>query len=721
MTLQAQWGLEKTAESAISISRGILQAATSDNVQPLAILACERFGNTLAMCPETCRKVEKTVLPTPPHAVLKFLHSTVGYSAHDCATYFGTSQAGLQFLSFATALMNTMDTLESAKCIHHLLVESETDTSLVPTLMLVEDLMESLEPRCRLSRFTDEILGWHMLLRNLVRDHDEPLSNTVHASPVAPTAEVLKEIVDAFRELSRIGDSGAVKVTFAGFLLAPWLIAFTKWCLGSPPSTYMKDGTPLIETTNSKVRVYLRDALLEVTLEYWIDSPRDLTIRGVPGSGRVFGMVGLRTYCQWLLRRLNVDRGSALAAVQGAIDGALKRAVDNISFVSTYEDSENWDDPLEKSTRRKFPELMLQPLRETSHVLSLMFEEYDTWDNTSDQFSVRKIPAVRTHCEYSPMEPGIVDVHATENDIVKEWGFLKSLAQIVASVLALSLYQHPESLRVFTVAPEASKGPKHLADVIQTALADETKASCPSHLLLDEAMKLVGHFKGRAAADHPVVMSSFSGQTVYFDFLNTNTVFEGGSMSLSWLPGLIWYGADKHHLVQSERLPVGTFDDNASMMTVPVHTPFNSLQGASLKWVVKHDGRRKGLRLALTTDGHKDSPNIWLTGVGGVLSSLLESVILETCPHGKDSCIDGTLAERCRYLVPGRCISGYLSTTHTKDVGRNIYLVAVDGNDALRFYACAHLSGKAAAFRGKACLDCCVEVCIEAGLSFVIL
>lgn len=80
MTLQAQWGLEKTADSAISISRGLLQAATSDNVQPLAIMACERFGNTLAMCPETCRKVEKTVLPTPPHAVLKFLQGTVGYS-----------------------------------------------------------------------------------------------------------------------------------------------------------------------------------------------------------------------------------------------------------------------------------------------------------------------------------------------------------------------------------------------------------------------------------------------------------------------------------------------------------------------------------------------------------------------------------------------------------------------------------------------------------------
>lgn len=212
MALQAQWGLEKTADSAISISRGILQAATSDNVQPLAILACERFGNTLAMCPETCRKVEKTVLPTPPHAVLKFLQGTVGYSPNDCASYFGTSQAGLQFLSFATALLQTMDTLESAKRIHHLLLDSASDKALVPTLLQVEDLMESLEPRCRLSRFVDQVFGWHRLLCSLVKAYDE-LGLIYHAVE-APTPHVLKCIVDALREPCRVGDSGAVRVTF---------------------------------------------------------------------------------------------------------------------------------------------------------------------------------------------------------------------------------------------------------------------------------------------------------------------------------------------------------------------------------------------------------------------------------------------------------------------------------------------------------------------------
>lgn len=54
-------------------------AATSDNVQVLAIIACERFGNTLAICPETCHKIETVVLPTPQPAPVAFLRGVVGF------------------------------------------------------------------------------------------------------------------------------------------------------------------------------------------------------------------------------------------------------------------------------------------------------------------------------------------------------------------------------------------------------------------------------------------------------------------------------------------------------------------------------------------------------------------------------------------------------------------------------------------------------------------
>jgi hypothetical protein len=47
--LALQWSLQETTSSALSVARGVMRAATSDNIQALALLACERFGATLAL------------------------------------------------------------------------------------------------------------------------------------------------------------------------------------------------------------------------------------------------------------------------------------------------------------------------------------------------------------------------------------------------------------------------------------------------------------------------------------------------------------------------------------------------------------------------------------------------------------------------------------------------------------------------------------------------
>ena len=44
------WSLDSTTTKTISVAKDVLHAATSDNVQPLALIACEKFGATLAIC-----------------------------------------------------------------------------------------------------------------------------------------------------------------------------------------------------------------------------------------------------------------------------------------------------------------------------------------------------------------------------------------------------------------------------------------------------------------------------------------------------------------------------------------------------------------------------------------------------------------------------------------------------------------------------------------------
>jgi hypothetical protein len=164
MSVQAQWSLDQSTQSAVSIARGIVQAATTDNVQVLAILACERFGATLAISPETRLKIERDVVPTPEPAVLSFLKVTVGYLSSDCVSQLGKSLAGVQFLALATALLTTMDHFSTASTIQAMVVDTAADKVLVPTVRQIKDLLESIEPKCLRSSFANDVAGWQIML-----------------------------------------------------------------------------------------------------------------------------------------------------------------------------------------------------------------------------------------------------------------------------------------------------------------------------------------------------------------------------------------------------------------------------------------------------------------------------------------------------------------------------------------------------------------------------
>jgi hypothetical protein len=55
---QLQWSLDKSAGSLLTPGRGFIEAATSDNVQMLALLTCESFGATLPVATLTRLKVD---------------------------------------------------------------------------------------------------------------------------------------------------------------------------------------------------------------------------------------------------------------------------------------------------------------------------------------------------------------------------------------------------------------------------------------------------------------------------------------------------------------------------------------------------------------------------------------------------------------------------------------------------------------------------------------
>lgn len=49
--LMLTWTLDETTDNLLTVGKDLMRVATSDNVQPIALLACERFGLTITMCP----------------------------------------------------------------------------------------------------------------------------------------------------------------------------------------------------------------------------------------------------------------------------------------------------------------------------------------------------------------------------------------------------------------------------------------------------------------------------------------------------------------------------------------------------------------------------------------------------------------------------------------------------------------------------------------------
>jgi hypothetical protein len=163
--LALQWSLDQTAISALSISRGIIAAATSDNVQPLALHACERFGHTLAIASETRAKIERLI--KTPKPVATFLGTYMGYSAGDCATQLVKSLAGVQFLALAAALVTTVSPYQDEITLETMLRRSAKDKTCVPTASQLKDLLAALEDRCVQSRFPETVVYCRNMLIDL--------------------------------------------------------------------------------------------------------------------------------------------------------------------------------------------------------------------------------------------------------------------------------------------------------------------------------------------------------------------------------------------------------------------------------------------------------------------------------------------------------------------------------------------------------------------------
>ncbi|KAJ2989816.1 hypothetical protein NUW58_g3277 [Xylaria curta] len=314
--VQTQWSLNETSNSVYGLTRGILEAATSDNVQPLAIMACEQFGNTLAISRETRRRIETTVLPTPEPITLQFLKAKVGFKKHDCAVQLGSNQAGLRFISLAAALISSIEASYCAEALMLMLEETTSDTRLLPTTRHLRELMSSLEARCRRSGFADTVLGYNSIITGTRRANGDDVH---YRATHIPDSKGLAALVDACRHLQRVTDDELSSVEVEAGDCAAWVAAFAKWSLEVPPSIYSADGTPIISQPGSQLNIRIlayttyyssSDAPnMRITKRYKLDSIRSLVTQFSSHNDSNY-RVGIQTYGNTLREFIGDKRDS---------------------------------------------------------------------------------------------------------------------------------------------------------------------------------------------------------------------------------------------------------------------------------------------------------------------------------------------------------------------------------------------------------------------------
>ena len=732
--MQLQWSLDHTASSTLSIARGIIEAATKDNVQALALLACERFGATLAICPETCQKVEDLVIKTKPPAVVSFLSAVVGYSPTDCASELVRSLAGVQFMGLAASLVTTIGPFQGGNALEAMLVSSAADKTLLPTARQLKDLLASLEHRCVRAGFADSVLGYQILLSNSqnlsgTQAHDLWKGCALHPEPAG-----LALLVDAFRQLSRIGD--VQRITIQTTACAPWIVAFTRWCLGHPPSIFFEDGHPLLEQSAVAVTVIVARNIsdhtgLEIELYREVDTPAEL-IRAGEGSEPYTGMISIENYGRWLLREYELTSDTGLKAIQQALPYALKQTVTyaGVQFGLAYGEEMSRPSPSwsPKYGIGQLTEPNLQRLRTSFYAPDTLISEMVArflgleqslpLQSLGEGILIENLPLVglylgelKGRCSCSRCTDSPSNINTFVRCLVTE--FFSNLASFVADILALSLFDDSQSLLVHMNHERSAQSSVDLFTESITVILRWGRFSATTiQSLLDWALSLIGHEVHEDWANAGWVISSFRGQAVFPKLYETQVLKKRGFLTLSWAPGLLFHRGSAYTRGLYGRLSAPTRTFPLAGMPKEVTKPINLAPSVKVVWRATPGDTYLKIELGL------ESPDTNLSFVSTsaltILRNMSVAMVMESCPHDPNVALPRPDLS-CDYFGP---LVPSSNDVATNDIVRE-RVVAVAGSSSLRMFALS-TGFFLAVLRGKACLSCCLEECRRFGFSVII-
>ncbi len=702
--MSAVWDLTKTASGALELGKEAMIAATRDNVQPLTLFACESFGATLAICPETRLKVQHALAEVADPVYLKFLKAQIGFERGSSVDILSRSMDGVRFLALATALVSSMDLFHASNVLETMIEASAADKTLLPTSFHLKLLLQIIEPRVNRVGFTNDVFGWMTFLRHhpdLTVDESETALNIHYA---CPWLEGLKLIVEAFRSLARLGS--ADEIVIHSEKSVPWLISFTKWCLGIPPKLQSPQGLMLLDQTGSRVTIQMcanrlpQTGMEGIRVEISSTAQSLLEVFEVRKNGYnngteipFRGMVSPSTHCDHILAQLGtVDSETELGRLTllEALPNAL-RLVRNKLFYLPDLGSMPHDGMVASQIRARLGPWSASvpcPFPSEEKILATMAGYVSAESPAKSDLTQSRFTSWHELSEHlSHMDPDEVD------------DFMYTLAHIVANIYALSLIDGPLN-SVLVHHPSFGLEGIFGKAVYDAMSGSGTVANVDIECILIHTLSLLGHKVTFQEQDW--VLSSFHGQVVFPKLFQTEILPKTGYLELYCVPGNLLSrerGRQYQNVVSGKgttRLDLGC----GGPLEIPVTCSLNRYQEEDLQWVTTFE---EDLVTARLKSAAKDIFGCIISPFS-VLRGVAKSVFLHTCSHPANRTLDEPLLD-CFYYSP-------FGIPASREHEERIQVIPVKGHRRLRMLAIAvgSFEPEFSVVINHACLGCAVEI-----------
>ncbi|KAH6697123.1 hypothetical protein F5X68DRAFT_226518 [Plectosphaerella plurivora] len=528
---------------------------------------------------------------------------------------------------------------------------------------------------------------------------------------------MLEQLVDVFRQVARIGESTIVGATIKIRNSLVWIVAFSRWCLGSTPRVIWGErdgeGTNILpDDPQSRITIIAcgRSRLgpdIEIAIHDGLGTRLNRLVvpksPGVHGS-RWKGMTSVQEYGAWRLHQLQIRHHLS------DLDACMAHVIPMIARLFQADALDAEKVPPEMTAQRCDP-----------------FRDYRGFDEAYDVLLQRAPPKWKTPDKQR--NSGVIEMLASlggpqsfwSSAIAKEEEFIDCLSRLALDIVAISLLESPDTANCCVAFwfDRRTKLWKRCNNILTGDPSDATGFEpLGNDAILEWTAALLG--QGRSyEANH--ILSSNKGQVMYLESYGSLTLRVAGYLRLSLLPGKIRYKNEacsclgESFLIHLVSQPWRSGSKPKPAGSSPRH---NQYIGYSVQWYVTLSGIDD--IVAMLRMGSESGGYVSLALPSNAIKSMASVVMAVSCEHAVGSS-SAPVLENAADLAT---IVDYIGMTRTDVPHGAVGIVAVSGSHDQRFVAAAHHGdgpGLRMMIRQDACFNCCIRLCLLNDIRILIL